>query len=237
MQDFGMGGMGGGIGGAAGGIASGLYGLFGASNPYDAGQQYYGQIPGMLQQYLGKYANQGDTAFNNQNYYMNQGQQAGGTLSDQLNGLVNDPTAKMRQWGSTFQASPGFNWQVGQATGAANRAAAAGGMAGSPMEQQQLATTVNGLANQDYYNYLNHAQDLYGSGIAGLQNQYNMGGQIGQNMYNTAAQMTNSLAQNLGAAYMNQGNQAESGSNWDNQNTAGSLGSIAGGAATLAAFL
>lgn len=216
------------IGQHMGGIASGLYGLFGASNPYDAGQQYYNQIPGMFQQYLGKYANQGDTAFNNQNYYMNQGQQSGGTLTNQLNALANDPTAKMRQWGSTFQSSPGFNWQVAQATGAANRAAAAGGMAGSPMEQQQLATTVNGLANQDYYNYLNHAQDLYGQGIAGLQNQYNMGGQIGQNMYNTAAQMTNSLAQNLGSAYMSQGNQAEASSNWDNQNMGGSLGSIFG---------
>ena len=69
--------------------------------------------------------------------------------------MVNDPNALYSKFGQGFQQSPGYKFQVDQATNAANSAASAGGMLGTPAEQQQLAGTVGGLANQDFYNYMN----------------------------------------------------------------------------------
>jgi hypothetical protein len=97
--------------------------------------------------------------------YMDAGKNSLNSLQDQINKLLSNPGGFMNQIGQGFQQSPGFKFDVDQATGAANRAAAAGGMLGSPAEQQELAGTVNGIANQDYYNWLSKALGLYGQGM------------------------------------------------------------------------
>ena len=80
-----------------------------------------------------------------------------------------DPTALMSKIGAGYQQSPGYQFQLGQAMKGIGQAAAAGGMAGSPMQQQQAAQTATGLANQDYYNYLNQALGLYQTGAGGYR--------------------------------------------------------------------
>lgn len=156
----------GGGGGATGGInkwmqwdpyfagAGGILGqMFGGRNPYGAAEGEMGQIPGMLEKYFGP--------------YLQAGQWALPQLYSQYGALLADPGAKMAQFGSEFQQSPGYEWQKQQALQAGQQAAAAGGMAGTPAEQQQQEQTATQLANQDYYNYLNHVMNLYQQGLGG----------------------------------------------------------------------
>jgi len=166
-------------------------------NPSDAAQPYLNQIPGMLQ---GAY-----------NPYIQAGQQALPSLQQQYGALMNGNF--INNMGKNFQQSPGFQFQTNQALGAANRAAAAGGMAGSPMEQQQIAGTVNNLANQDYYNWMNHAMGAYGAGLQGEQGLYTTG-------FNAA----NQYAGDMGSALESQANLAYAGQQNQNQMGAGILG-------------
>ncbi len=217
-------------GGIGSDLLGGLGGLFGGnSNPSDAASPYLDKIPGMLQGVYSPYMSAGMGALGGLQGYENNGLNAGNSLQQQLGRLTNDPTGLMNSWGKTFHSSPGYNYQVNQALGAANRAAAAGGMAGSPAEQQSLAGTVNGMANQDYYNYLSHAQNLYGMGLQGLQGMYNTGAQIGSNIYDTGANMANEYGTNLAQSYMNQGNLAYAGQENQNQSQGGMMGALGSG--------
>lgn len=208
--------------------------IFNPPNPSDSAMPYYNKIPGMLQQYLGPYAGYGQQAAGGLNQYMNNGLQAGQTLQQQLGQLATNPSGVMNGIGSQFQQSPGYQFQVNQALGAANRAGAAGGMAGSPMEQQNVAGTVTGMANQDYYNYLNHGMDMYGMGLSGLQGMYGTGAGAAGNMFSGSANMVGDLASSLGSAYMNQGNLAYAGQANQNQMTQGMIGAAAGFAGGMA---
>ncbi len=182
------------------GILGGI-GSFFTQNPSNAANQYYNQIPGFLQ---GNYAP-----------WIQGGQWAQGQLQGQIGNMLQNPGGFINQIGAGYQASPGFNWQVGQSTMAANNAAAAGGMAGSPAEQQSLASTVTGLANQNYQNYIQNAMGAYGLGFGGAEN-----------MYNTGANMANAYGENYSNALMNQGNLAYSGAINQNQSMLGGLGGI-----------
>lgn len=166
-------GMGGGAGGG-GGInkwmqwdpyfagAGGILGqMFGGRNPYEAAAGEMGQIPGMLEKYFAP--------------YLQAGQWALPRLYSQYGALMEDPGAKMAQLASGFQESPGYEFQKQQALGAGERAAAAGGMLGTPAEQQQAQQTAGQLANQDYYNYLNHVMNLYQQGLGGTAGLGQMG--------------------------------------------------------------
>jgi hypothetical protein len=133
-----------GLASGLGGIASGLYGMFGnQQDPSAAANKYYEQIsqqPGVQ------------------------------NLQGQYGQLMNDPGGKYNQIGESFQQSPGFKFAMQQAMNAQNHAAAAGGMAGSPMHEQMAQQTATDLANQDYYNYMQGATGLYGQGLNGQQN-------------------------------------------------------------------
>lgn len=191
-----------------------LSGLFGGgddySNPADSAAPYLNNIGNDTGQYL--------------NPYIQGGQKAYGTLQQQYGQLLNDPTGIMNKIGSGYQRSPGYKWQVQQALGAANRASAAGGMAGSPEEQQNIAGTVNQLANQDYYNYVNHGLGLYQQGLQGY-------GGLNQMGYRASGQMADYLGNRdeeqaqlayAGSADQNQAQQGQRGAEW------GAIGSLAG---------
>jgi len=194
-----------GMGGLFGSMLGG--GLF-SKNPADAANPYLEQIYGKVSPYFDP--------------YIQVGQKALPELQKQYGNLINDPTAMMKQIGGGYQASPGYQWNVDQATKAANNAAAAGGMLGSPAEQQQLAQTVTGLANQDYYNYMDRGLQQYGMGLGGLGNMTQMGYGAGRDLSSILNDQLMSQAQLAYAGQANQ-NQAQGGL-W------GALGSAAGAA-------
>lgn len=183
------------LAGAAGGVGAGV----GASylnkdfkNPADSAMPYLDKVPDILKQYFQPYVNAGGNALN----------KLPGIYDNMLN-----PNQLLSQIGSGYKQSPGFQWQLGQGLQATNQAAAAGGMLGSPQHQQQSATTAEGLANQDYYNYLGKALGVYGQGAEGYGNLAKMGQESSTNL-------GEDWAQNL----MNQGNLAYAGQ--ANQNSA-----------------
>jgi hypothetical protein len=187
-----------------GGIGSGLYNMFGASNPSDAASGYLNQIPGTISPYY--------------NPYIQAGQGALGSLQGQYGNLLNDPGALMSHLAGGYKQSPGYQWNLNQAEGSANNAAAAGGMAGSPQHQQIAGTIASGLASQDYNNYLQNVLGLYGRGLQGQEGLNQMG-------YGAS----DSLARQLSDALQSQSKLGYAGSINQNQQQGGGMGSLLSG--------
>lgn len=166
-------------------------------NPANAAQPYLNQLPGMMQQQYNPYIQAGQSALPN--------------LQQQYSAMMNPNF--INQMGQNFQQSPGFQFGVNQATNAANRAAAAGGMVGSPQEQQNLAGSITGMANQDYYNWMNQAMGAMNEGLQGEQG-----------LYNTGFNASNELANNLGSIGESQANLAYAGQQNQNQMQGGMFG-------------
>lgn len=228
-----------GIGSGIGGLGAGLAGMAmgNDNNPYDAASSSFNQIPGTISPYFSPYINAGRSALPQlQNQFSSMmGQYPG--LQNQYSSLINNPGSKYNSIASGYQSSPGYNWSLQQGLSAADNAAAAGGMQGSPQHQQQAATMATGLASQDFQNYLSHVLGLYGTGLQGNQGLLNTGisGMQGINAqgYNASDSLAGSLANNL----MNQGNLAYSGAAAQNQSRGTEMGDIMGGLGTLAMFL
>ncbi|MGB8806428.1 MAG: hypothetical protein WCC83_01085 [Candidatus Rickettsiella isopodorum] len=182
---------------------SGIGDLFGGNNAGDQAMGYYNQIPDILKQYLKPYADRGNAVYP--------------SLQKDTDQLLNDPGGLLNHLSQDYQQSPGYQFQVNQAQQASNRASAAKGMLGSPMQQQQMAGTVNGLANQDFNHYLSHVLGLYGQGLNSEQG-----------IYNNGANASRSLGENLSSALMSQGNLAYSNATNQNQSNQQLLGMLLG---------
>jgi hypothetical protein len=163
-----------------------IFGTVRAPNPAESGMPYLDQIAPTISPYYQP--------------YIDAGQQALGGLMGEYGGLMDDPAARMNQIGSSFQQSPGYGFQYDQGMNAANAAAGAGGMAGTPAHQQQASTMASNLANQDYNNYLGNATGYYNQGLQGMSGINQMG-------YGAS----NELAQSLMSALMSQGGMAYAG--------------------------
>lgn len=164
--------------------------------------KYLNQIPGTIKPYYEP--------------YINAGNQATSTLQEQFAKLLQNPGEFMKVIGGGFQQAPGYQFALNQGLGAAENAAAAGGMTGSPQHQQQAAQMATGLANQDYYNYLDRTLGAYNQGLQGTQNMFNTG-------YNASSNLASDLASSL----MSQANLKYAGKNNQNQAFGGALGSLA----------
>ncbi len=190
----------GGIGQIAGGIGQ----LFNYENPADSADPYLEKIKGEAGNYLDPYAKAGANTLPG--------------LQEQFMKLINNPQAMMKMFAGGYKESPGFQFNVDQATKAAKNMAAAGGMLGSQASQENLAGTVNGLASQDFNQYLQNMMKTYGMGLEGQGNIAGMGMNASNNMANIIAQQRMAQAQNAYAGQANENN------NWSN-----AFGNIAGG--------
>jgi len=149
-----------GIGGGLGSAAGGAWNLLGnKTNPADVANKTIGQIPGKSEQYYSP--------------YMQAGQGALSDLQNQYKGLLAGDT--QNQLGANFKESPGYQWKLKQALQNQSNAAAQGGYLGTPMSQQNAAEVGNGLASEDYNNYLQNQMGLYGMGLQGEQGLNNQG--------------------------------------------------------------
>lgn len=160
------------------------------TNPANSGMNYLNQISSTIQPYYQP--------------YIDSGNQALGSLMGQYNTLLTNPDSVISMAGQGFQSSPGYQYDYNQGMNAANEAAAAGGMLGTPASQQQAASMSENLANQDYNSYLDNSLGLYKTGLQGM-------GGINQLGYNASNEMAGSLASALtdqaGMAYKGQANQ------------------------------
>lgn len=158
------------------GLGTSVAGLLGLThNPADKALDSLNEIPKELLPYFSG--------------YMNAGKSALGGLLPQLQSISQDPGAFYNRLGSGYQQSPGYQFQVNQAQKSLNNLAANTGYLGTPEEQQAMAQTVNGLANQDYNQYIGHLLGLYNTGLNGLTNVANLG-------YHAASDYGTDLADN-----------------------------------------
>jgi hypothetical protein len=211
----------------AGAIGAGIGSLFN-QNPATSGMNYLNQMPSVFANTYSPYMQYGMTQLNP---YLQNGQNMGGQLSTQTQNIMNNPGQFINQVGQNFQASPGYGWDVGQMQNSVNNAAAAGGMAGSPMEQQNMANTVGQLANQNYYQYLGAAMQPWQTAYQGAQNMYGIGANAANNAYGIGAGAANNFANNMGETLGAQANMAYNGTVNQNQSIGGGIGSIASGVA------
>ncbi len=156
-----------------------------SSKPYKAAAKYLDKIEPMLQEYYSP--------------YVEAGQRAMPTLEEQYAMLMGDPGALYNQLASGFQTTPGYEFQLQQGMNAASQAAAAGGMAGTPAHMQQSMGYAQGLANQQFNDYMSKMLGMYGQGLSGTQG-----------MFSTGYGATNQLAGGLESLYANQANLAMS---------------------------
>jgi hypothetical protein len=100
---------------------------------------------------------------------------------------------------SAFQTTPGYEFQLGEATRAGMRQAAATGRLDGGGTLAALTTLGSGLANQEYGNYLNRLQ---GQGQMGFNAAQAIGGNLGQaaNLQYQQGQGQAQIAQNRGQA-------------------------------------
>jgi len=204
-------------------ISGGIGGMFLGGgdwkNPADAAMPYLSGIGGAISPYYNPYIEGGKGALD--------------PLQEQYGSLLKDPTALMNKIGSTYQPSPGYGFNVSEATRAANQASAAGGMVGSPQEQAELAKTIQGISSQDYNQYLQTALGQYGMGLQGM-------GDIQKLKYQTGYSASNEMATDLATQLMMQAKLKYAGQAAQNEHEGGmfsSLGGMIGGAASLAALI
>ncbi len=196
----------GGLGTAAGGMFGGQ-----GKNPADVANGYISQIPGQTKPYLSPYMEAGKGAMGNlQNQY-----------ADLLSGGVQN------KLGESYKQSPGYQFKLQEALRGGNAAAAAGGRAGTPMAQQQQMGIANGLASQDYGDYIKNQMSLYGQGLSGNEGLNQQGFEANKDYANTLA---NTLAQQGEYGYQGQKGMNEArGTN--RSNIFSGLGMAAGGLA------
>lgn len=188
-----------GIGQALGGIGS-LFGNKKYTDPSDSANNYLNQIPGQMSPYYQP--------------FINSGQDALGKLKGKYGQLMDDPGELFNQLGGGYKESPGYQFALQQALNAGNNAQAAGGMLGTPQNQQMNMDTASSLASKDYNDYIKNILGLFGSGLQGEQGLENQG-------YDASTSYGNMLGSVLGQQANNafnsqQAKNAGQGQGWSN---------------------
>lgn len=177
--------------------------MFG-QNPGNAAADTVSQIPGAISGYYSPYQQAGSQALNalGQQYQALLGMRP--ELQNQYTTLMTNPNAMMSSIGSGYEASPGYEWQLEQGTNAINNAEAAGGMLGTPEHQQESAKLATGLANQNFWDYMDRTIGLYNTGLSGSSNLYSQGLQGTQGINQMGYQANNAMAEATAQAMMAQ---------------------------------
>lgn len=178
-----------------------------AKNPYGKAAPWLAHLPELYAQA--------------ENPYREVGLHDLGMLQGIYSHLAANPTKALQNIAGSpeeYENSPAFIFQKQQAMDAANQAAAAGGMVGSPAEQAQLAKYITGDAFQHYQQNLRNKLGLYDRGLAGLSGISKQGYDATQNYVHGLANYLNSRA-HLGAAS----------TQWENERRARIAGDIGSG--------
>lgn len=187
--------------------AGGLFGLFGKrKDPAAEANQYLNRIPGAAQPYYQPYINAGKDALS--------------TLQGEYGKLLGDPNAMYNKFAEGYKESPGYQFKLKQALAAQGNAAARGGMLGTPQDVAESTRVAEGIAGEDFNNYLSQIAGLYGQGLSGTQGLESQG-------YGASTDYGNLLGNILGQ----QGKMAYEGANARNQANAQNWSNIFGGAA------
>jgi len=189
----------------------------GASNATNAINDLYGQATGAVKDYgsqaldfLNTGANNaaGLSLSSNDQYspYVSSGQGATSLLADALG--VNGTTGNQNALDS-FQAGPGYQWQVDQATDAAARKAASLGMTASGNTLDAITRLGSNLANGEFQQWLSNLSGLGTQGLSAansVSGNNNTAAGVLSGAATTGAGLLNNQGSVLGQILSNQGN-------------------------------
>lgn len=101
--------------------------------------------------------------------YIDKGRAAGDSVNEQYGQQVNDPGGVYNKLGAGYKESPGYQYRLNQAMNAGNQANAAGGMLGTPQNQEQNMQTAGDMAGADFEKYMQNVMGIYQGGIKGQE--------------------------------------------------------------------
>ena len=120
-----------------------------------------------------------------------------------------------------YHYSPWAQHETQGATQAANNAATASGLLGTPQEQEALAGKISGITSQDQQQFLNNALGQYDQGLQGLYGLSNLGYNATNQYGDYLGNLANYQAQRQNA--QNQHDAARNASLWGGIGTLGGL--------------
>lgn len=165
----------------------------GGDNPVDSANPYLNQIPGV--------AHQG------YDDYVNQGKDASGRTKSQYEDMMNDPTGFINRLMEGYKPSEGYQFQKDQLTKELGATAAAGGVAGTPIDQMNQGQGIQKLLSGDMQQFLQNVLGRYDKGLAGEEGVATRG-------YDASGKLTDAL----GGALNQQGGLAFQGKQQQNSN-------------------
>jgi hypothetical protein len=186
--------------------------IFGTRSGKDAANPYLNQIPGV--------AHQGYDP------YVNEGREASGTTKSTYEDLIKDPTGFINKLMQGYKPSEGYQFQKEQLEKELGNTAAAGGIAGTPLDQMGRGEAVQKLLSGDMQQFLQNVLGEFHTGLKGEEG-------IAERGYNATGKLTDTL----GNALNQQGGLAFQDTQNKNQNTKdlwGIFGKALGGLGGLA---
>lgn len=185
--------------------------LFGGGGqaPKDAANEYLNQIPGV--------AHQG------YDDYINAGKDAGNKTKTAYEEMMNDPTGFINKLMGGYKESEGYKYQKDKLTQELGNTAAAGGIAGTPLDQMNQGEGVQKLLSADMQQFLTNVLGQHKEGLAGEEG-------IAERGYGASGKLTDTL----GGALNQQGGLAFQNQQQNNQNKTdmwNMFGKVLGGAA------
>lgn len=167
-------------------------GLFSSKNPANQAMEYFNQIPGVAQENLGPWAQQGQQAQTQNQGIYNQMSQNPGNFLEELR--------------ASYSPSAGYKFKEEQARKAAEGSAAAGGRTSTTANQAAQAKLAKDLLSEDENAYIDRLLGIQGTGLQGNEFMANRGFGAAGDLANINA--TN-LSQQGGMAYRQQENENE----------------------------
>lgn len=174
--------------------------LFGHT-PASAAKPYVDQVGGVGHKYYDP--------------YVTQGQDASNKTKGQYEGLIDDPKGFVDKMTEGYEPSKGYQFKKDILTKQMGSTAAAGGIAGTPVDQLQQGAAVQGLLSQDLQEYLDRVIGAYKTGLTGEEGVAGRG-------YDASK----GLADYLGNALNQQGNNAFQDQSQNNTNKAALIKAI-----------
>ena len=147
------------------------------ASPMKAAMPYLNQIPGVEQQYLGPYAQQGQQAYQ--------------TLQPQYESMATHPQDLINSIMGSYQSSPGFQALLNRSLQSAANTAAAGGERGSLYDINNQANLTNALMGQDMQQWLQNVLGVKQMGLGGEQGFYQTGYDASRGMASDLSNLLN----------------------------------------------
>lgn len=132
-----------------------------SSNPMNAANQYLNQIP--------------TQAHETYDPFVQQGQESGANAHQAFDEMMKDPQSFINKIMGGYKESDAYKYQSDKLGRAMSNTAAAGGIAGTPLDQMNQTEALQQLLSGDQQQWLQNVLGRYDTGLTGEQNEATRG--------------------------------------------------------------